>query len=230
MTLIAVTHGALHPAGARTVDAVLDRVRLRLPGVRVRQAYVALGRPLLADVLVEEPAPSIVVPLLLTSAGAAAQLGTLPEGPHLVADPLGPDRLLAAVVEQRLHEAGVRRGQPVILVAAGSRDAAANRDTARTAALLAEMWGGPVGAAHLTGCGPRMSEVAAGFRELGMAPAAVAPYLVAPGHHLRKARDDARALHLGAVAEPLGDHPLVAEAVARRYRATAAHRFALSLR
>jgi len=31
------------------------------------------------------------------------------------------------------------------------------------------------------------------------------------------------------VADALGDHPLVAEAIARRYRATVAHRFALSL-
>lgn len=233
MNLIAVTHGALHPAGTRTIDAVVDRVRHRLPGIAVRSAYLGLGRPLLADVLVEDPGPAIVVPLLLTAAGSAGQsapgLG-LPDGTYTVAGPLGPDRLLAEVVQQRLSEAGVRPGQPVVLVAAGSPDAATHGDTARSAGLLAEAWGGPVRAAHLTGSGPRMSEVAASFRAQGMAPPAVAPYLIAPGHHYRKAREDARSLGLGTVAEPLGDHPLVAEAVVQRYRAAAARRFALSLR
>ena len=57
----------------------------------------------------------------------------------------------------------------------------------------------------------------------------MAPYLVAPGHFHAKAREDARALGLDLVADVLGDHPHVAETVARRYRAAVAHRFALSL-
>jgi sirohydrochlorin ferrochelatase len=232
MTLVALTHGPLHPAGARVVHAVLERVRGRLPGVTVRPAYVGRGRPLLAEALVAEPAPAVVVPLLLSPRGPPDVPGPLdlPAGPHVVADRLGPDRLLAEVVHDRLREVGVRRGQPVVLVAAGSSDASVTGDTTRAAALLAEIWGGPVGAAHLTGSGPRMSEVAADLLARGMAPPAVAPYLLAPGHHYHKALDDARSLRLGTVAAPLGNHPLVAEAVARRYRAAVARRFALSLR
>ena len=74
-----------------------------------------------------------------------------------------------------------------------------------------------------------MAEVAADFRSRRLATPAVAPYLVAPGHFHTKLREDARALGLDLVADVLGDHPHVAETVARRYRAAIAHRFALSL-
>jgi sirohydrochlorin ferrochelatase len=182
-------------------------------------------------VLVEDPETVIVVPLLLTGNVLDAAPGApRRDGPHAVAGSLGPDRLLAQVVHHRLRQAGARPGQPVVVAAAGSNQAASHGETARTAGLLAAAWGGPVRAAHLTGCGPRMSEVAADYRARGLAPPAVAPYLLANGHHSRKAREDARALGLGTVAEPLGDHPLVAEAVVRRYRTAAAHRFALALR
>ncbi len=228
-SLVAVTHGGLHPAGVRRLESVLHRVRQRLPGVAVRGAYVGRGAGCLADVLVEESGPVIVVPLLLTLASSAL-LPAVGRGPHLVAGSPGPDRLLAEVLLHRLRLGGVRPGQPVVVAAAGSPDAASSGDSARTARLLAEVWGGPVRAAHLTGCGPRLSEVAAELRAEGLAPPAVAPYLIAEGHHTRKARGDARSLGLGTVVEPLGDHPMVVEAVVRRYRAAAAHRFAVSLR
>jgi sirohydrochlorin ferrochelatase len=236
-SLVALTHGSLHPRGARTVEAVLHRVRHRLPGVQVRPAYVGpthlvAGRPSLADALVEAIGPVVIVPLLLSPASSAAATAAdrVADGTHVVAGSLGPDRLLAEVMRHRLRLGGVRPGQPVVVAAAGSPDASASGDTVRTAGLLSELWGGPVRAAHLTGCGPRLSEVAAEFRADGLAPPAVAPYLIADGHHYRKAREDARSLGLGTVVEPLGDHPMVAEAVVRRYRAAAAHRFALSLR
>jgi sirohydrochlorin ferrochelatase len=235
-SLVALTHGSLHPGGARTLEAVLHRVRHRLPGVQVRPAYVGpthlvSGRPCLADALVEAIGPVIIVPLLMSpSSAAAATAHGVADGTHTVAGSLGPDRLLAEVMRHRLRLGGVRPGQPVVVAAAGSPDASASGDTVRTAGLLSELWGGPVRAAHLTGCGPRLSEVAADFRADGLAPPAVAPYLIADGHHYRKAREDARSLGLGTVVEPLGDHPMVAEAVVRHYRAAAAHRFALSLR
>jgi hypothetical protein len=56
-----------------------------------------------------------------------------------------------------------------------------------------------------------------------------APYLVAPSHFYDKARADARSLGIDVLADVLGNHPYVAEAVARRYRAATARRFALSL-
>jgi sirohydrochlorin ferrochelatase len=129
----------------------------------------------------------------------------------------------------RLREAGARPGQPVVLVAAGSADPCCQGDTARAARMLEEIWKGPVRAAHLTGRGERVGEVVAGFERAGVAAPAVAPYLLEPGEFHTRTRDDARALGLSTVADVLGDHPMVAEAVARRFRATVAHRFALSL-
>jgi sirohydrochlorin ferrochelatase len=205
-TLVAVASGTRHPGGARTVEALVARVRHRLPDVPVRTAYDGIQRPSLPEALAGLPGPAVVVPLLP-----------------------GSDRLLAEVLAQRLREAGARPGQPAVLVAAGSSDPGAQGGTARAARLLQEVWRGPVRAAHLTGRGERMSSVVAELDRLGVAPPAVAPYLVEPGELHSKARDDARCLGLTTVADVLGDHPWVAETVARRYRAAVAHRFALSL-
>jgi hypothetical protein len=67
------------------------------------------------------------------------------------------------------------------------------------------------------------------FEDLGVPPPAVAPYLVSPGHLHDRVRLGAHTLGVEVVADVLGDHPCVAEAVVRRYRAATAHRFALSL-
>jgi sirohydrochlorin ferrochelatase len=232
VTLVAVVHGPLHPAGERSLGAVLDRVQARLTGVPVRRAFVAAGRPSVEDALLAAPGPAVLVPVLATSRSGPA--GSEPwrdagRG-QVVIEPCGAERLLVEVVRQRLLQAGARPGQPVVLVAAGSLDAEDLSHTQHAAGLLQSLWGGPVRGSHLTGCGPRLSEVAAEFRAAGAAPPAVAPYLLADGHHHRKAQGDARSLGLGLVAEPLGDHPLVAETVIRRYRTAAARRFALSLR
>jgi sirohydrochlorin ferrochelatase len=117
----------------------------------------------------------------------------------------------------------------VLLVATGVEPPGAQRDTLRAAQLLAERWRGPVRLAHLTGRGPRMSELVAELRRRELAKPAVVPYLLAPGHFCSLLRDRARSLGLDPVADVVGDHPHVAEAVARRYRAASARRFALSL-
>jgi sirohydrochlorin ferrochelatase len=225
MSLVVLAHGTGNPAGPRTVDAVVARVRLRLPGVAVRAAYADLIRPSLPEVLAEAPSDTVVVPL--PCAHDVAQ--QLPDEP-LVADTLGPDRLLVELMRTRLLEAGARPGHPVVLVAAGSDHAATHGDSVRVAQLLEQVWRGPVRAAHLAGRGRRMSEVVADYRARRLAAPAVASYLVAPGHLHARAREDARTLGLDVVAEVLGNHPHVAEAVARRYRAAVAHRFALTLR
>ena len=223
-TLVTVAHGSRHPAGVRTVEALVARVRHRLPDVTVRAAYVGIQRPSLGEVLADVRGPAVVVPLLL---GVRPDPGPVED--HCVAEPLSPDRLLAEVMVLRLREAGARPGQPVVLVAAGSPDPCAQGDTARAARMLEEIWRGPVRTAHLTGRGERVAEVVDGFGRRGVAAPAVAPYLLEPGEFHTRAREDARALGLGTVADVLGDHPMVAEAVARRFRATVAHRFALSL-
>ena len=193
-----------------------------------RTAYAGINRPSLAEVLADLDGDAVMVPLPCAQDAARSDAFAAWGGP-LVSEPLGSDRLVAGVLRQRLLGAGARPGQPVAPAAAGSAYASSQGDTVRAAQLLEETWRGPVRAAHLAGCGPRMCEVVAEFRARGVAPPAVAPYLVAPGQFHTRARNDARSLGLELVADVLGDHPHVAEALARRDRATAAHRFALSL-
>ena len=106
--------------------------------------------------------PSVVVPLLLSTGyhvrddlpAAAAPVAA----PVALAPALGPHPLLAAAQAAGCVAAGARPGQPVVLVAAGSTDPAADTDLARAAALLAETWGGPVELATLSGRGPRPAD------------------------------------------------------------------------
>jgi sirohydrochlorin ferrochelatase len=228
VTLVVLAHGSSNPAGSRVVESVAARVRYRLPGIAVRVAYVEIARPRLADVLDEVRDEAVIVPLLCAQ-GYADSVSPRAAG-TLVADTFGPERLLAGVVGERLRAAGARRGQPVVLVTAGSADPATQGHAAHAAQLLEQVWGGPVRAAHLTGRGRRMSEAVADLAARGLPQPAVMPYLVAPGQFFDRTRAGARTLGLDVLADVLGDHPHVAEAVARRYRAVTARRFALSLR
>lgn len=227
VSLVVLTHGSANPAGIRTVEAVVARVRYRLPGVRVQPAYVEVAHPSLTEALSAVPGPVVVVPLLCASEHAEVR-GPDQDRSH-VADALGPERLVAQALVRRLLAAGARRGEPVALLAAGSTGLAAQGELARAAHVLGQAWAGPVASAHLTGRGPRLSQAVSGLRRRhGVAPA-VAPYLLARGQHHDRVRDASRGLGLEVVADVVGDDPHLAEAVARRYRAAAARRFALSL-
>jgi sirohydrochlorin ferrochelatase len=227
VTLVLLAHGSANPAGARVVEAVAARVRYRLPGIAVRVAYVEIARPSLAQVLGEVRGEAVVVPLLCTEGYGA--MPTPCAAGTLVANTFGPERLLAGVMVQRLRAAGAGPGQPVVLVTAGSTDPATQGHASQAAQLLEQVWRGPVRPAHLTGRGQRMAEAVADLASRGLPQPAVVPYLVAPGQFLDRTRSGARSLGLEVLADVLGDHPHVAEAVARRYRAAIARRFALSL-
>lgn len=212
-TLVTVAHGTRHAPGndvARVLTARCAR-SLEVPAVG---AYVELCEPSLASVMAAAPGPTVVVPLLLSTGYhvrhdlplAAARSAY----PVSLAPALGPDPVLAVAQAERLVEAGARPGQPVVMVAAGSTDPAADADLERATALLAEMWAGPVELATLSGRGPRPAEVV----RRGVA---VSPYLLAPGHFARRAREESLAAGAGRVADVIGLHPLVADLVACRF-------------
>ncbi|MGA8210535.1 MAG: CbiX/SirB N-terminal domain-containing protein, partial [Nocardioidaceae bacterium] len=169
-----------------------------------------------------------VVPLLCGRERALTETVALEAGAAL-ADPLGGQRLLSGVLAQRLREAGARTGQPVVLVAAGCVEPSGQGETTRAAQLLEEVWGGPVRPAHLTGRGLRLSQVVTDFRDRSAPTPAVVPLLVSHGQFHDRMRVDVRSQGLEVCAGVLGDHPQLAEAAARSYRATVARRFALSL-
>ncbi|KGM10871.1 cobalamin biosynthesis protein CbiX, partial [Cellulomonas bogoriensis 69B4 = DSM 16987] len=123
--LIGCSHGTDNPDGRAVVRGILEQVRLTRPDLDVREAFVDVQEPEVDDVVrgaLDEVGSAVVVPLLLSAgfhthvdiaravepAGAAAT-GTL-----------GPDPRLAALVVDRLTQAGATPADHVVLAAAGS--------------------------------------------------------------------------------------------------------------
>lgn len=217
MRLVTVAHGTRFAPGNAVAPAIAAAAG-GLLGVDASAAYVELCAPSFADVLAASREPIVVVPLLLSTGfhvrhDLPAAVAAAPY-PVTLTEPLGPHPLLAAAQAERLVAAGARPGQPVVLVAAGSRDPRSDPDLARAVALLADAWSGPVELATLSGRGRRPTEVV-------RRGAAVSPYLLAPGHFADRARDESLSAGARVVADVIGPHPLVAELVARRFRARA---------
>jgi sirohydrochlorin ferrochelatase len=225
--LLAVAHGSRDPAAQECVLALTGRVARLADGAQVRAAFVQHAKPsfetALADAVTEagtdRGSRPVVVPLLLSGGyhlsydiSAAARVTGVP-----VARPLGPDPRLVRALTDRLDEARVPDGVPVVLAAAGSRDQRALADTRRQAAMLAAYRGAPVVAAFVSAARPTVDEAVTFLANLTGKPVAVAAYLLAPGlFHDR--------LWLGSgtwVSGPLGDHPAVADLIMDRFRGLA---------
>lgn len=213
--LVLAAHGTRHPAGNAVARDLARAAGKQLGGTTVRAAYVELCEPLLADELASATGPAVVLPLLLsTGFHVRHDLPTMAAAAPVevtVAPPLGPDPLLAEAQVRRLRQAGAVRGQPVVLVAAGSRDPAADADLALAAVLLSTAWEGDVRLATLAGRGRRPEEVV-------RRGDAVSPYLLAPGRFASRAAEQSRAAGATAVAEVLGPEECVVELVVRRLR------------
>jgi sirohydrochlorin ferrochelatase len=219
--LLAVAHGSRDPAAQECVLSLTSRVARLAGGARVRAAFVQHAKPSLATALAGAATEAgadgaVVVPLLLSGGyhlsydiAAAARAAGVP-----VARPLGPDPRLVRALADRLDEARVPDGVPVVLAAAGSRDPRALADTRRQAAMLAAYRGAPVVAAFASAAHPTVDEAVTFLASLTGRPVAVATYLLAPGlFHDR--------LWLGPgtwVSGPLGSHPAVAELIMDRFR------------
>jgi sirohydrochlorin ferrochelatase len=184
---------------------LVESVAKRLPSVDVRLGFIELSAPLMVDVLPDLDEP-VVVPLLLS------------RGTHVVRDlppdaapPLGPDPVLTDVLLDRIGEAGVLAGTPLVLAGTGSATREGQDDVRAQAEMLAASWSAPVTAAFVTAARPTVAEAV----EAAGGEAAVVSYFLAPGLLPGAAR---------ATTRPLGDHPAVAELVAARYRAATAAR------
>jgi len=215
--LVSVAHGTRHATGNRVAGLLTDEAGERL-GMRSVTSYVELHAPLFADVVRETAEPTVVVPLLLSTgyhvrvdlpAAVAAAPGEVALG-----GPLGPDPLLAQAQVDRLLSAGAVPGQPVVLVAAGSRDPHATAALDGAADLLTGLWGAPVRVATLAGLGRRVLDV--------VRPGdAVSPYLLAPGHFATRAHELARSAGADVIADVIGPHPRVVDLVVARVEALA---------
>jgi sirohydrochlorin ferrochelatase len=208
--LVTVAHGTRTPAGNDVAREITQRAGARL-GLETVCSFVELSAPLLADVVAGSSEPTVVVPLLLSTgfhlrhdlpAAAASAPGPIVLGPSM-----GPSPLVAAAQVARLREAGAAAGQPVVMVAAGSRDPLATSDLNAAASLLGAAWGGHVRLATLAGLGDRPADV--------VRPSdVVSPYLLAPGHFADRCRAEAAAGVL--VADVIGAQSLIVERVVRQ--------------
>ncbi|GGU66392.1 sirohydrochlorin chelatase [Lentzea flava] len=207
MKLVLAFHGTRDPRGAVVCEEIAALVRPQVD-VPVEVAYADVRQP---DVRSVVDGPAVVVPAFLAAGyhvrvDIPEQIGNRPD--VVLTSPLGVDAVPA--VRDRLREAGFRRGDAVVLAAAGSSDVRALADVKRAAALL-----GACGVGYVATATPRVPEVVAGVRGRRVA---VASWLLAPGvFHGSLAECGA-----DVVSDPIGAHPLVVEALVRKYYAARA--------
>ncbi len=189
--LVACAHGTRNPTGRRLVAELALAARALRPGLTTTAAFVDVQPPTVVDVvagLTAEGRPAVVVPLLLSGgyhvhvdiAGAVAASDSA-----VAARPLGPDPRLAAVLSDRLVQAGADPRDPltaVVLAAAGSSDPRSVADVEDTADLLQRSWAGPVTTGYGSAAQPPVAHAVAAARRAGAERVIVAAYLLAPGH------------------------------------------------
>jgi sirohydrochlorin ferrochelatase len=130
---------------------------------------------------------------------------------------LGPGPQIARIVAQQLAESGWRRGDSVILGAAGTSDPQAQADLRTTAALLTTLTGSPVKLGFAATGDPDLPKAVANARRQGARRVVVASYLLADGLFQERLRGCGADL----VTPPLGTHPRLARLIANRFRSAA---------
>jgi sirohydrochlorin ferrochelatase len=189
--LVACAHGTRNPTGRRLIAELALAARRLRPGLVTTAAFVDVQPPTVVDVvagLAASGQAAVVVPLLLSGgyhvhvdiAGAVATSGAA-----VAARPLGPDPRLAAVLRDRLVEAGADPTDPltaVVLAAAGSSDPRSVADVEDTADLLQRNWAGAVTTGYGSAAQPTVADAVTAARRGGAERVIVAAYLLAPGH------------------------------------------------
>lgn len=215
-SLVIAAHGTQQAAGVAVAHELVAGLRARLTGRKVLLAFVDVLGPRLGEVVAAAPGPVTVVPAFL-SAGYHVRIDVprevLATGRHdvTITAPLGPHPLLAGAVRDRLRAAGWRRGDAVVLAAAGSSDPRAVADVRASARQLSAEVGSRVRVGFVATGTPRISPLIAGLRAAGESRVAVASWLLAPGlfhHRLATAGAD-------VLACPLGAHPRVIDRLAQ---------------
>lgn len=244
--MIACAHGTSNAQGAAEVNALRDAIAALRPGLDVREAYVDVQQPDLVDVMAGLPAhpdggtaaSAVVVPLLLSvgyhvKVDIARAVKSRPGS--VAAAPLGPDPRLAALLDQRLREAGVTDNDAVVLAAAGSSNPNAAVSVEELADQLRALRSNRILPAYGASAKPSVPDAVAILREEAAGGAGagdsaggvdlggrvvIASYLLAPGFfHDQLAKGGA-----DLVTAPLLPSPVLAEIALERYDAAlAAH-------
>lgn len=214
--LILVGHGSRDPGASEVLGELRDAVAAHLAPARVTLAWIELDAPLIADLVANLPLDPrsasvpdtpVVVPLLLSRGTHVSR-----DLPASATPPLGPDALLTRILLDRVAEAAIAPGRPLVLAATGTSDPAGIADVVRQAAMLEAAWGAPVRAGFVT-AEPSISSAAAAASAASPVRAktepAIVSYFLAPG----RLSDGA-----GAETAHLGGHPELVELVLARYR------------
>lgn len=227
--LLVIAHGSRDPRHARTVHALVERVRALRPDVRVETGFLDFNVPSVHGVLESLAAEGVrdvvALPLLLTRAfHAKADIpAVLRDAPARLrirqAEVLGPSPLLLAALERRLYEAGLtpadKSSTGVVLASAGSSDPEAIAVIADIAREWRHTGWCAVRPAFASASLPRTEDAVRELRRLGCERVAVAPYVLAPGFLPdRIARGAAEA---DVLADVLGAAPEVARVLLERY-------------
>lgn len=187
ISLIATSHGTSVPAARTAITALVDAVRAKAPHLDVREAFVDVQDPPVAQALDAVEGPAVVVPLLLAPGfHVHVDIGQAVDRPTAeAARTLGPDRRLTDQLLTRLAQAGATHHDVIVLGAAGSTNRAAARSVDATARMLGSAWGSPVPVGYVGGSGTPIEEI---VRDVGTAGrrVVVASYLMAPGYFYDK--------------------------------------------
>lgn len=233
-TLLVIAHGSRDPRHARTVHALVRRVRAQRPGLRVETGFLDFNAPAVPRVLerlaAEGAREVVALPLLLTHAfHAKADIPAvlheaavrLPGLRVRQAPVLGPSPLLINALERRLYEAGVRPGERgstgVVLASAGSSDPEAIAVIAEIAREWRRTGWCAVRPAFASASLPRTQDAVRELRAEGVRNIAVAPYVLAPGFLPDRIARGAREAGADVLADVLGPAPEVARLLLARY-------------
>lgn len=223
--LVACSHGTSDPAGQETIRRLLAAVRRTLPSFHVHAAAVDVETDILLPKVLDSLArPAVVVPLLLSPgfhvhrdiAGAVAG-----RADRVAAPTLGPDWELAEIGVRRLHEAGARSTDTVILGASASSDPRAREAIDEAARRLGALWGGRIQVGYVGHSSVPLRDVVSAARSSGRR-VVVSSYLLAPGHfqgELGKAGAD---LVTAPILRP-SPEPSLVDLVVRRFEEATHH-------
>jgi len=215
-SVVVVAHGTQDPAGVAVARQLVGGLRVRLPGRPVLLAFVDVLGPGVREVVAGAPGPVTVVPAFLSSGyhvrtDVPREVAATSRRDVTVSAALGPHPLLVSALADRLRAAGWRRGDVVVLAAAGSSDPRAVADVRVAARQLSGQVGSRVRVGFVATGAPRVAPLVTALRAAGESRIAVASWLLAPGLFSR------RLASAGAdvVAAPLGAHPEVVDRLAQ---------------
>ncbi|MGV9827255.1 MULTISPECIES: sirohydrochlorin chelatase [unclassified Gordonia (in: high G+C Gram-positive bacteria)] len=223
--LLLVAHGSRDPRFADTARRVRAAVAERLPAVDVQLSYLDLDRPLTSEALARMSGAAVVVPLLLapghhSEVDVPSIVREHATHPVVCTDVVGAHGLTTALAD-RLREAGLRRGDGIVLTAVGSTNPSAASMVRRRAIELSTMLHHPVDVVFGTRLGTGDLALRTAIRRLhtaGCTRIVLSPYFLSAGLLTERVENALDRWAPGAlVAGPIGAHPQLVSAVAEAY-------------